>query len=888
MAIKNLIIYKGTNFSEYLYLPLRDYSSSQLAITNITGLEPVNSDINISDYAARDGGVFNSSRKGSRNLVVTMKLFDKPTMDSVRNKVYEICPTGDPVTVVIDWEEGLSKLIHGYIESTPADYFGDQEGIQISIICPDPNFVSVYRAESGDMVYYLQYVNGLLHKIGDNYSVINFSENDLEEDTPQLFSTMISGIDDIEEDNWIYDSKNDLLIKNALLLTALNTDVRQYNIYFAYAATDDLSFLRILSLSTVGCYKFVIPKSIYDYVLAEEGSEWVENKYYYYDSDSRKYVKIESENEFDSRTLSYSALSEAVDFELDTYYKLSNFPSALNQWILVSWDNPSISDDETTYGYQIKYGFLSSPWTSVNDGFSSSEVSIFNDFETPFTSKERAFNVLTKKGTALTEAVTFEPDTYYKLKQEWKFIDDCHGFVRTTDSDPIYFYDKNPEMYKYSNGVFDRSLPLYGFYNRIKDYAVSGTAYVSNMYYYRSNGQDVQVTSSTAPTDWGIAAGKYYRYISKFYSIKNYPGSTPDSDNVTLGGRSRHDVILDYLTYKYTRFSSSSVEYQPGVYYKLLGIAEAEFYGLYNLSNIPIYELIEGNIPDDWGTGYYYIREKMTLSERPYTVYYNDHVFSNIRYSNSIYEYELLTEEPSDWGTNYTNYYIKNERDLSNIYLQNGYVNKLFLDEDLINEDAQRLYHNEIILKNNYILGDENGMIETYDLKKTSDTYSIGKYYIKSGSQWIKVTSENEPTDFYSNNFKYYIKTTRKADYIPKNTIIYYNPILKALEYDHDLEHYQLFLNNPKSWLENIKKDITKQAQCPSGNIKIERGDYISYLLAYNNSSIFRDFIPFVDPYTIWNNLPWGRWIFFETNKKDSNINTFSNDCQLLTAIDMS
>lgn len=126
-----------------LDLPLRDYSESLLAVTNVSGLAPVNASINITPYASGDGGIFNSSRRDSRNIVVTAKLMKDAThsMEDVRRSVYEACPIGGLVRVTIDYEEGQNyrQRYDGYVESIDSDYFGEQEGIQISVICPNPD-----------------------------------------------------------------------------------------------------------------------------------------------------------------------------------------------------------------------------------------------------------------------------------------------------------------------------------------------------------------------------------------------------------------------------------------------------------------------------------------------------------------------------------------------------------------------------------------------------------------------------------------------------------------------------------------------------------------------------------------------------------------------------
>ena len=132
---------------------------------------------------------------------------------------------------------------------------------------------------------------------------------------------------------------------------------------------------------------------------------------------------------------------------------------------------------------------------------------------------------------------------------------------------------------------------------------------------------------------------KYYEKVNTFYNLLNYPGMNAESDSVMLGGRSKYDVILDYLTYKYDQIVEQ-MAYEPDVYYEFIGYAETELEGMYGLSAIPIYQLLTGSIPDDWGSSdKYFTRTKMTVLERPHSLYFNDgfnHFPMNVSFVNSI------------------------------------------------------------------------------------------------------------------------------------------------------------------------------------------------------------------------------------------------------------
>ena len=136
-------------------------------LTNVDGLSPVPASINITPYAARHGGVFNTARCDTRNIVVTMKLgsYDNETynMDYARERLYTYflssgstlgkTSVGENVLFVVWFTNGLGKWIWGYIENIACDYYGEMEGAQISIICPDPDFHIFSRAYVKNQYY---------------------------------------------------------------------------------------------------------------------------------------------------------------------------------------------------------------------------------------------------------------------------------------------------------------------------------------------------------------------------------------------------------------------------------------------------------------------------------------------------------------------------------------------------------------------------------------------------------------------------------------------------------------------------------------------------------------------------------------------------------------
>ena len=138
------------NEEDIVCLPLRSYNDTHIAVTNIEGLAPMPGTINMDDNAGGDGSIFNSARAQNRNIVITMKPFEedvydfdgqliKASMEACRRKIYLIFPLKRKIRLYLETET-RKYYIDGYVETINADYFGDMEGAQVSILCPDPYF----------------------------------------------------------------------------------------------------------------------------------------------------------------------------------------------------------------------------------------------------------------------------------------------------------------------------------------------------------------------------------------------------------------------------------------------------------------------------------------------------------------------------------------------------------------------------------------------------------------------------------------------------------------------------------------------------------------------------------------------------------------------------
>lgn len=845
MAVECIHIFpswaSGNDLANYVYktsldLPLRYYEESQLAITNIEGLAPVSSNVNITQYAAKDGGIFNSSRKAERHITITMKLFKDPSMDTVRNKVYDYCRGGEPVGLVFDFSDGYSKAINGYVEDTPADYFGEQEGIQISVACPDPEFKQIF-------------VNHETHTLSIDFkkgAVSLPSKVDILE-SPDDFK--IEFHDTIKDPEKIQNIESLISVDNKL-----GTD-KQF--LYAVSFASNANGLKVTFYSE----EPTVEEEVNEYIEITEDDTYEENLYYHLQEDDDKtridrsqgYKPITTELEFDYRTNSFNKLTQQKTFAPDKFYERSDSPEP-GIWIPVTWEAEySDEQDPTMYDYPVKYGFLNN--NLVNNKITNSIVSQFDSEASYFSSAERMFFDLSKSGTPLPSARTFEHNIYYKLARTYELINGFGGWTPVLDEDPIYFFE-DIDAYSYADGRFESYLPLYGFYNITIEYAVIGTTYVSGKFYYVDvYGNEILVTGNQ-PSDWAssMVNKKYYEKVNTFYNLLNYPGMNAESDSVMLGGRSKYDVILDYLTYKYDQIVEQ-MAYEPNVYYEFIGYAETELEGMYGLSAIPIYQLLTGSVPDDWGSSdKYFTRTKMTVLERPHSLYFNDHAYSTIL-NRAVYRYELLDEAPDDWDTGYTHYYTL-ETDYSNIiafFMPGEYPDYSKLYSLLTEEpsdwssDFSKYYERfkttfEVYKKTgseladvlvnrssniksiidlkygDYILGDENGLTEDFIFRGSGEVYIPNTYYKYSAQtgKYELVTDKTAPEDWSTDPYRYLVKRTEKAFIIHEPIIIFWNPASKQLEYD--IDQIDMFLDDFDTWAEHAMSAVTGVETAASGN----------------------------------------------------------------------
>ena len=131
---------KVVNFKgESANLGMGSPGDTGLFITNITGLGPADATINTIDLVTSDGGLFNSARLNSRQIVLTFRYQSMPDGESARRASYKYFPIKRPVTLIFTTDK-LIASVTGYVEKNEATIFDEASNGQITIDCPDPYF----------------------------------------------------------------------------------------------------------------------------------------------------------------------------------------------------------------------------------------------------------------------------------------------------------------------------------------------------------------------------------------------------------------------------------------------------------------------------------------------------------------------------------------------------------------------------------------------------------------------------------------------------------------------------------------------------------------------------------------------------------------------------
>lgn len=141
------------HLGESVRLELSDPEKSGFAVKKIDGLGPVKANINFTELATNDGAIDNSARLESRNIVISLVFMPFPTIEDTRLLSYKYFPIKRNIKILIETDSRICETT-GRVESNEPDIFSDQEGCQISIMCPDPYFYSAGENGNNQVIFY--------------------------------------------------------------------------------------------------------------------------------------------------------------------------------------------------------------------------------------------------------------------------------------------------------------------------------------------------------------------------------------------------------------------------------------------------------------------------------------------------------------------------------------------------------------------------------------------------------------------------------------------------------------------------------------------------------------------------------------------------------------
>lgn len=363
------------NEADITCLPLRSYNDSHIAVTNIEGLAPMPGTINMDDNAGGDGSIFNSARAQNRNIVITMKPFEDDmydfdgrfipnSMEACRRKIYLIFPLKKKVRLHLETDT-RKYYIDGYVETINADYFGELEGAQVSILCPDPYF----KAEVADADRKLD--------IASKFYAIDLSPNGdsnyfLDHDIPMVITAYITKDIDGTKDflgigcgpvttnmeymeiSKINLKRGDRIVINTKSRTANWIGERDGRTQYRNA----LPYISFNSLSTIDYFEYYIPGNNPSIDVIGK-HRLLFNNWFVFDKDAAtKFIFYAATGGYVSNTYDEYSNPHPEEWMLDKYYALEGEYYVLLDLKPEGWDDPESNEYYENYYIKDQFAWL--------------------------------------------------------------------------------------------------------------------------------------------------------------------------------------------------------------------------------------------------------------------------------------------------------------------------------------------------------------------------------------------------------------------------------------------------------------------------------------------------------------------------------------------------
>jgi hypothetical protein len=119
-------------------------NTDPVQIRDIDGLGPVKADIQTEQFASGDGVLYQGASVGGRNIVIKLGLnpnWVDQTMSSLRRQLYRYLLPKAWCKLRFFSDDMATVDIEGYVESFDPNMFSEDPEVQVSIICPKPDFI---------------------------------------------------------------------------------------------------------------------------------------------------------------------------------------------------------------------------------------------------------------------------------------------------------------------------------------------------------------------------------------------------------------------------------------------------------------------------------------------------------------------------------------------------------------------------------------------------------------------------------------------------------------------------------------------------------------------------------------------------------------------------
>jgi hypothetical protein len=117
-------------------------TSSNYTLYNVTGITPLQMNINTSVNATSDGSTVNSVRANNRNIVLYVAM--RGNVEASRLNLYKYFPPKKQISIYCK-TDNRDVCIEGITELIDVKLFSNQQVAQISIICAQPYFKDVHE-----------------------------------------------------------------------------------------------------------------------------------------------------------------------------------------------------------------------------------------------------------------------------------------------------------------------------------------------------------------------------------------------------------------------------------------------------------------------------------------------------------------------------------------------------------------------------------------------------------------------------------------------------------------------------------------------------------------------------------------------------------------------